>query len=62
MLFVLQYNGKSALDVRQGGTSTLLWPKLAPGWTQTRGGRDGVEIAINFTAIAEHYIYQQAIL
>ncbi len=46
----LQYNGTQVLDIRQGGSGALLWPKLAPGWTQTRGGRDGIVIPVTTLA------------
>lgn len=47
---LLQYNGNSVLDFRQGGTGALIWPKITPGWTQTRGGRGGAEIAVTTLA------------
>lgn len=46
----LSYNAKGVFDVRQGGTGALLWPLMAPGWTQTRGGRGGIEIAVTTLA------------
>lgn len=47
---ILSYNAKGVFDIRQGGTGALLWPLTTPGWTQTRGGRGGVEIAVTTLA------------
>jgi hypothetical protein len=43
-------NGKETYDVRQGGSGALVWPQLPPGWTETRGGRGGIEIAVTTLA------------